>query len=91
MVLFWFSEELRVPDSLYKWCLKLSRCPGFPPVCFCEGGEEGGADGDVSLSLAHVVTSTAVVRDQTWVGPTIPLGSQRLQRAATPTGQEDSR
>ena len=64
MVLFWLSEELRVPDSLYKWCLKLSRCSSFLPVCFCEGGgEEGGTDGDVSLSFAAVVTITAVVRD----------------------------
>lgn len=39
----------------------------------------------MSLSLAP----TAVFRDQTWGKPTIPLGSQRLQRAATPTGQED--
>lgn len=43
----------------------------------------------MSLSLAHVVPPTAVFRDQTWGKPIILLGSQRLQRAATPTGQED--
>lgn len=90
MVLFRFSEELRVPDSLYEWCLKHSRRPGSLAVCFCEGGGGGGGtDGDVSISLACVMTPTAVVRDQPWGGPTIPLRSQRLQRAATPTGQED--
>lgn len=73
MVLIWFSEELRVPDSLYGWCLKHSRCPGFLPVCFCEGGGEGGGtDGDVSLSFAHVMTLSVVVRDQPWAGQPSP-------------------
>lgn len=39
--------------------------------------------------MAHVVTPMAVVRDQTWAGPAIPLGTQRLQRADTPAGQGD--
>lgn len=43
----------------------------------------------LSLLLACVVTPTTVVTDRTWVGPTIPLGSQRLQRLIIPTGHED--
>lgn len=43
----------------------------------------------LSLLLTCVVTPTTVVTDQTWVGPTIPLGSQRLQRLIIPTGHED--
>lgn len=39
--------------------------------------------------MAHVVTPMAAAADQTWAGPAIPLGTQRLQRAATPAGQED--
>lgn len=35
------------------------------------------------------MTPTAVFRDQAWGGPTIPLRSQRFQRVATPTSQED--
>lgn len=43
----------------------------------------------LSLLLIRVVTPTTVVTDQTWVGLTIPLGSQRLQSLIIPTGQED--
>lgn len=59
--------------------IKLSRCPSFLPDCFCEGGGKGGGgDGDMGLSVVHVVTPTAAVTDQTWGGPTNPPGISKV-------------
>lgn len=41
------------------------------------------------LTYIHVVTHTTVVRGQAWSGPSALLGSQRLQKAAMPTGQRE--
>lgn len=92
VLLWYFSGSQKSLGSWFtlRMVLKAFKTPRFPCCLFLWGWRRrGGTDGDVSLSLACVMTPTAVVRDHPWGGPTIPLRSQRLQRAATPKGQED--